>query len=111
MSLRTPGAERSEEEAVAEELMGARRRVKIFENENGGFSLETQVNLWLDENPGVEILEFFPVSISTSVAIAIAKSTNEVKLMGGNDYPSPGNVEERNKEITVAAVGIYYMER
>lgn len=111
MSLKTRGAERSDEEAVAEEVMGARRRVKIFENYDKGWDLESQVNAWLEQNPNVEILEFFPVSIATSVALAIVKAANEVKLMGGGDYPSSGNLEERTKESTVAAVGIYYTER
>jgi len=114
MTLKTPGAERSDEEAVAEVMMGTRRRVKIFENENGGWGLETQVNQWLDANPAVEILEFFPVSISTSVAIAAVKTTNEIQITTRNDNgyaPTPPMMEERTKESSVAAVGIYYTER
>jgi hypothetical protein len=109
MSLRPPGAERSDEEAVAEELMGASRRVKIFENDDGGWALETQVNTWLEQNPGVEILEFFPVSISVSVALAMAKAATQVNMSTSSSGMTESDKEE--KERTVAAVGIYYTER
>ena len=113
MSLATPGAERSDEEAVAEELMGARRRVKIFENYDASNNLEAQVNAWLDQNPGVEILEFFPVSISTSVAVAIAKAAGEVQISTRSDSYGAASptMDERSKESMASAVGIYYTER
>lgn len=113
MSLATPGAERTDEEAVAEAAMDARRRVKIFENDSGGWGLEKLVNDWLEANPGVEILEFFPVSISTSVAIAVAQAAKEVEITTRNDTYAAASpaVEERTKEATVSAVGIYYLER
>jgi hypothetical protein len=87
---------------------------EIFENENGSWQLETQVNQWLDANPAIEILEFFPVSISTSVAVAAVKTTNEIQITTRNDNgysPTPPSLEERTKESSVAAVGIYYTER
>lgn len=109
MSLKTPGAERSDEEAVAEVMMGSRRLVKIFENYNNSLDLDTQVNTWLDQNPGIEILEFFPVSISVSLGLAMAKAATQVNM----STSSAGMVENdsQEKESTVSAVGIYYTER
>ena len=109
MTLATPGAERSDEEAVAEEVMGARRQVKIFIDENGPWSLDTSINQWLASKPGIEILEFFPVSVSTSVSTVAALAATTVNMSTANAGMTERYADE--KKTTVAAVGIYYTER
>ncbi len=112
MSNKTPGAGRTDGEAVAEVLMDAKRQVKIFIEENGPWGLDNEINQWLDTKPGIEILEFFPVSVATAVALSMAKAATDVAVtMGNSAAPGSPMVDRDNKEKTVAAVGIYYLER
>lgn len=112
MSNKTPGAERTDEEAVAEVVMDAKRQVKIFIDESGPWSLDAEINQWLDQKPGIEILEFFPVSVATAVALSMAKAADEVAVsMGSNAVSNSPMLDRDQKEKTVAAVGIYYLER
>lgn len=107
------GPTHTDEAKVAERLMDVRRHVKVFVN-NLPNNLGNEINQWLDANPRAEILEFFPVSISTSTAIGLATTVGAVRVSTREDsgYSSGGDsrVEERTRETQIAAVGIYYAE-
>ena len=103
----------SGEEQVARDLMERpRAAVKIFWGKDPG-AVEENMNEWLAGNPGVEIRQFFPVSVATSVSIAksIAMAPDEVQMnQCGHSNTSVPNSQtvEAEKSDSVAAVGVYY---
>jgi hypothetical protein len=111
-------------------MMGASYRVKIFEADHA-FQIEEQMNRWLDGiGTRIDIIEFFPVSVSTTRAIGMASSPKvpsplRVEITTPGSSPNPAycsscsttitdalstdqNQQERQDSMT--AVGVLYIE-
>lgn len=111
-------------------MMGANYRVKIFEADHA-FQIEERMNQWLAGiGTRIDIIEFFPVSVSTTRAIGVRTSTKipaplRVEMTTPHDGV-PGtaycsscsttlntlSVDESTEERqdSMAAVGVLYIE-
>ena len=102
------------EELVARDLMErSRPGVKIFSGKTPD-DVEMAMNAWLGVHPGVEIRQFFPVSVATAVAVAksVAIAPKELQMNQcnhsyGSDQPHELRASDE-KADSMAAVGIYY---
>lgn len=112
-------------------MMGANYRVKIFESTHPT-QIESQMNQWLTGiGTRIDIIEFFPVSVSTTKAIAVKANTKipaplrvEMTTPDSGGQGIPGycsscsttlntlSVDESTEERqdSVAAVGVLYIE-
>jgi len=104
----TGGVEQTKEERVAETLMAAQRRVKIFSNASGD-GIESAINFWLVGNPHIEILAFFPVAMAMATEIASSGATMRVEVVSGGSSGGGGHLSGYIRERY--AVGIYYLDK
>jgi hypothetical protein len=103
---------RSDEERVSDTLSQVVRKVEIFSADDPNF-VEAQINAWLERNPSIEIISFFPVAVSMAMAKAKAMAPKEIRFSTQDNnvnYPEIERETDSEKD-QVAAVGIYYKEQ